>query len=161
MTTPEKLEQALMKGIDDERTIMLGLAGHDEHMKPMTALLEDGRGPLWIFTSDDNGIVQGLAGGASRARACYVAKGHDLFACLDGPIQVHNDPAVIERLWNPFIAAWYEGGKTDPKLRLLRFDAEHAHVWENGSSLIAGIQLLFGRDPKKMYADKTAEVRLS
>ena len=160
MATPETLERALWKGIEDDRTLMLGLSGRDEHMKPMTALFEDGRGPLWVFTSADNGIVQALGAGSAKAHACYVGKGHDLFACIDGPIRVDNDAAVIERLWNPFIAAWYEGGKTDPSLRLLRFDAEHAHVWQNESTLMAGIHLLFGRDPKKTYADKTAEVDL-
>ena len=28
---------------------------------------------------------------------------------------------MIDRLWNPFVAAWFEG-KDDPKLQLLRFD---------------------------------------
>lgn len=163
MATPESLEKALWKGIEDDRTLMLGLEGHDTHMRPMTALLDEkspGKGPLWIFTSVDNGIVEAIGSNIGRARACYVGKRHDLFACLDGPIQVHNDRAVIDRLWNPFIAAWYEEGKDDPKLRLLRFDARHAHVWENENSLLAGIRLLFGADPKQSYADKTAEVDL-
>ena len=160
MTTQHEFEHALWKGIEDDRTIMLGLDTPGMHMKPMTGMIEDRHGPIWIFTSADNGIVEGLAGGTAQARACYVAKGHGLFACIDGPIQVDNDPAVIDRLWNPFIAAWYEGGKTDPSLRLLRFDAQHAHVWENESTLMAGMRLMLGRDPKKDYADKTAEVDL-
>ena len=32
------------------------------------------------------------------------------------------DPKTIDRLWNPFVAAWFEGGKSDPKLALLRFE---------------------------------------
>lgn len=161
MTTPHDLEKALWKGIESDRTVMLGLdAGPDHHMRPMTAQIEDGRGPIWFFTAADNGIVQALAGSRARARAAYVAKGHGLFACVDGFIQVDNDRATIDRLWNAFVAAWYEGGKDDPKLRLLRFDAEHAHVWENESSVLAGIKLLFGVDPKKDYADKVAEVDL-
>jgi general stress protein 26 len=160
MATPKDLETALWKGIEDDRTLMLGLETHDDHMRPMTGLIENGRGPIWIFTSADNGIVHSLAGGQARARACYTSKGHALFACIEGSIEVDNNPAVIERLWNPFVAAWYEGGKTDPALRLLRFDAERAHIWQNESTLMAGIHLLFGRDPKKTYADKTADVDL-
>lgn len=161
MTTPQDLERALWKGIESDRTLMFGLDGHDDdHMRPMTALIEDGKGPIWIFTSADNGMVVRLGGGSARARACYAAKGHGLFACIDGPVEVDNDPEIIDRLWNPFVAAWYEGGKSDPLLRLLCFDAEHAHVWQNESTLMAGIHLLFGRDPKKTYADKTAEVDL-
>jgi general stress protein 26 len=66
---------------------------------------------------------------------------------------------VIERLWNPFIAAWYEG-KDDPKLALLRLDAEDGEVWLNESSMLAGVKLLLGRDPKQDYKDKTGVVDL-
>lgn len=100
------------------------------------------------------------SGGLKPSRRPCVAKGHGLFACIDGPIQVDNDPAVIDRLWNPFVAAWYESGKTPPSLRLLRLDAAHAHVWENEPTLMAEIHLLLGRDPKQDYADKTAELDL-
>ena len=36
------------------------------------------------------------------------------------------DRAAIDRLWNRFVAAWFEKGKDDPKLALLRFDPERA-----------------------------------
>ena len=64
-------------------------------------------------------------------------------------------------LWNPYIAAWFEGGKDDPKLALLRFDAEKAEIWLNENSLFAGVKMLLGADPKQDYKDKVAEVSLS
>ena len=54
------------------------------------------------------------------------------------------DRAVIDRLWNPFVAAWYEGGKDDPKLLLLRMDLSHAKIWKDGSSLVAYALTLLG-----------------
>jgi general stress protein 26 len=62
-------------------------------------------------------------------------------------------------LWNPFIAAWFEG-KDDPKLVLLRLDPEHAEVWLNESNIMAGVKMLFGNDPKKDYKDKVGDVDL-
>ena len=32
--------------------------------------------------------------------------GHDIFASLQGALVRDDDRAVIERLWNPFVAAW-------------------------------------------------------
>lgn len=52
------------------------------------------------------------------------------------------------------MAAWYEGGKDDPKLALLTLDCERAEIWLNGSSLVTGAKLLMGVDPKKSYKDK-------
>ena len=66
---------------------------------------------------------------------------------------------MIDRLWNPFIAAWFDG-KNDPKLVLLRFDPENAEVWLNESSMLAGVKMLFGSDPREDHQDKTGEVDL-
>jgi hypothetical protein len=43
-------------------------------------------------------------------------------------------------------------------LVLLRFDAEKAEVWLDASSIVAGIKMLLGMDPKKDYKDKVGEV---
>lgn len=66
---------------------------------------------------------------------------------------------MVDRLWNRFVVAWYEG-KNDANLILLRLDAERAEIWEDASSLVAGLKLLFGVDPKQDYKDKVAEVNL-
>jgi general stress protein 26 len=83
-----------------------------------------------------------------------------LFATLHGSLKVDNNRAVIDRLWNRYVAAWYERGKEDPNLTLLRLDTERAEIWLDASSLVAGIKMLFGADPKQDYKDKVAEVRL-
>jgi general stress protein 26 len=124
----------------------------------MTAVVEGESGPIWFFTSRSNGVVEHL-GSSRRAIAAFSAKGHELFASIHGSLAVDQDRAVIDRLWNPFIAAWYEG-KDDPKLVLLRFDPEHAEVWLNESSMLAGVKMLFGKDPKEDYKDKVGDVDL-
>ena len=160
MPTPQELEARFWKALKSDMTMMLGLDGvEDGHARPMTAQTEGARGPIWFFTAKDNAIVHKLAKG-NRAIATFTSKEHDLFATIHGQISLDNDRATIERLWNRFIAAWYEGGKDDPKLALLRLDAERAEIWLDASSLVAGIKLLLGVDPKQDYKDKIAEVAL-
>jgi general stress protein 26 len=140
--------------------MMLGLVGvGDGHTCPMTAQLDGERGPIWFFTAQDNGLVRNL-GRSQRAVATFVDKGHNVFASVQGSLSLDNDRAVIDRLWNRFVAAWYEQGKDDPKLALLRFDAESAEIWADASSLIAGLKILLGADPKQDYKDKVAKVAL-
>lgn len=86
---------------------------------------------------------------------------HDVFAAIHGNLVIDNDRATIERLWNPFVAAWYEGGKGDAKLVLLRLEPEHAEIWKDASSLWAGVKMLFGVDPKDDYKDNVGQVDLS
>lgn len=159
MPTPQELERKLWKALKSDRTLMLGIDGVEGgHTRPMTANVEGEHGPIWFFTGLPNALVEPARNGAT-AIAAFTAKGHDLFASISGRLVVDNDRAVIDRLWNPFIAAWFEG-KDDPNLVLLRLDAEHAQVWENENNLLAGVKLLFGVDPKRDYADKVAEVDL-
>ena len=160
MPTPQELEKQFWKSLKSDMTMMLGLDGvEDGHARPMTAQIENERSPIWFFTANDNSIVQNLGKG-NRAIATFASKGHDLFATVHGSVHLDNNRATIERLWSPFIAAWFKGGKDDPKLALLRFDAERAEIWENEYSIVAGIKLLLGADPKKEYRDKVADVRL-
>jgi general stress protein 26 len=163
MERNQEFEEKLWRALKDDRTVMLGLNGVDDgHSRPMTAQLDGDTGPaIWFFTSKDSGILQALQGGAdSRAIAAFASKGHDLFASIEGAIvDDTGNRAVIERLWNPFVAAWYEG-KDDPKLALLRLDAERAEVWLDANSLLAGVKMLLGIDPKRDYKDKVREIDL-
>jgi general stress protein 26 len=160
MPTPEELKAKFWKALKSDMTMMLGLVGADDgHTRPMTAQVENDRGPIWFFTAKDNAIVQNLNNG-NRAVTTFASKGHDLFAAVHGSLRVDNDRAAIDRLWNPFIAAWFKGGKDDPKLALLRFDPESAEIWLDGSSVMAGIKMLFGADPKQEYKDNVAKVAL-
>jgi len=166
MPTPKEIEHKFWSALKSDMTMMLGLDGvEDGHARPMTAQLDDARegdrGPIWFFTSRDNGIVEKLGAGAgNRAIATFTSKGHDLFATVHGGLSLDNNPATIDRLWNRYVAAWYEGGKSDPKLALLRLDPEKAEIWLDASSIVAGIKMLLGADPKQDYKDKVATVSL-
>ena len=164
MPTPSEIEAKFWKALKSDMTVMLGLTGRPDGLaQPMTAQLDEEtgeRGPIWFFSAKDVDLVQ-AAGGGAPALLHFASKGHELFASVEGRLTPDNDRAVIDRLWNPFAAAWYERGKDDPKLQLLRFDPGHAQIWLNENSLFAGVKLLVGVDPKKDYRDKVAEVDLA
>jgi len=163
MASESEIRSNFWKTLKSERTLMLGLIEDKTgHSQPMTAQLEGDEegGPIWIFSSKETDLVKDIGAGA-RIMAQFVSKGHDLFACFDGKITPNNDPAMIDKLWSPFVAAWFEGGKEDPKLQLLRLDPGNAHIWLNENSLFAGVRMLLGRDPKQDYQGKTADVDLN
>jgi len=162
MATESEMKEKFWKAIKSDRTVMLGPDQQRAHAQPMTAQLDGDveHGPIYFFTAKDTDLVRQI-GERGAAMLHFASKGHDIFACVSGELIADNDPAKIDRLWSPFVAAWFEGGKSDPKLQLLRFDPEEAQIWLNENSLFAGVKLLLGADPKKDFADKTAEVRLS
>ncbi len=162
MTNPTDMEKKFWKALKSDRTVMLGIDhGDDGHSRPMTAQLDDDEGPIWFFGSRDSSLAHALAEtGSKPAVLAFAAKGHDLFASVRGSLSVEADRGMVERLWNPFVAAWYSG-KDDPKLLLMRLDPREGQIWLDGSSLIAGIKMLLGVDPKTDYKDKVAKVDLS
>ncbi len=161
MRKEAEIEKKFWKALRSDRTAMLGLTGVEQgHAQPMTAQIlheDDERGAIWFFTAKDTDLVRAM-GESHPAVLQFASKGHDVFASLEGELIASNNRVIIDKLWNPFVAAWYEGGKDDPKLQLIRFEPAHAQIWLNEHSLWAGIKLLMGQDPKEDYADKTAEL---
>jgi general stress protein 26 len=164
MADDREIEEKFWDALKDSPFIMLGVEGaRDGATQPMTALFEDSdrdAGLLWIFTAKDHDLTRAM-GETNRAMASYAAKGHGLFASLRGTLQIVNDPATIERLWNPFVAQYYEG-KDDPKLALVRFDVEDAKIWLSDAEgfFKPAFNKLFGREPETGMKDKVAEVTL-
>jgi general stress protein 26 len=162
MAHEREISEKFWKALHEDAIVMLSLAGVEEgHSRPMTVLFRDdaAQGPIWFFAAKNTELVAAM-GESHRAVAHFASKGHHLFASVHGEINRDDDRATIDKLWNRFAAAWFEGGKDDPNLQLIRLDPEYAQIWLNDNRLFAGVGLLLGRDPKKEYRDKVAEVRL-
>jgi general stress protein 26 len=154
----DRLCTSFWEALDDSPFMMLGLQGvEDSRTRPMTAQVDAGEdgdpedgGTIYFFASQTEALGEALGSG-HRAVATYASKDHKVFAHVHGRLVPDQDRAVIERLWNPFIASWYKDGKDDPDLLLLRFDTEKADVWEAhaGSTLVAAALKMLGRDPGK------------
>ena len=162
MSDPTKLTEKFWKALNSDRTLMLGLKTVEEgFMRPMTAQVENDQSPIWFFTSRKTDLAKALLQTNDQdATASFVSKGHDLFATIQGRLCIDNNRAVIDRLWNHFIAAWFEGGKDDPNLILLRLDTKQAEIWTDASSLVADIKMLLGVNPKQEYKDGVAKLAL-
>lgn len=154
MTDPAEIRANFWKCLRSDRSVMLGLADGRIAPRPMTVMTEDDadHGPLWIFTSTETELGSPFAA-SEQAVFTFASKGHDIFATVHGLLTPEGDRDMVDQLWNAHIAAWYPGGKEDPKLLLLRFDPAQAEIWLNGSGLLAGLKTLFGGNPKRDYAN--------
>ena len=164
MADNQEIEAKFWKELEGSPFIMLGVEGtRDGATQPMTVNFDESdrdAGLLWIFTANDHDLTRAM-GQSNRAIASYSAKGHGLFASLRGTLQIVNDKATIDRLWNPVVAEWYEG-KDDPKLALVRFDVDDAKIWLSDVEgfLKPAFNKLFGRKPEAGMKEKVAEVSL-
>lgn len=150
------IKQQFWKELADNPTVMVALEGPQGHAIPMTALLDkDNDGYFHFFHSASGRLAAG-----GRAMAQYVSKGHDLFACMSGVLTPVNDRALIDRYWSNPVAAWYEGGKDDPDLLMLRFDLDDAEIWTADVGIKGLFKLMTGTTMKEGDAGHHAEVAL-
>ncbi|MFZ5747230.1 MAG: pyridoxamine 5'-phosphate oxidase family protein [Pseudomonadota bacterium] len=151
-----EIRRHLWNTLADSPFLMIGLTGDGHHSEPMTAQLDpDADSAFWIYTSKTNRIANGGA-----AMAQFVSKGQDLFACIRGRLVIETDRAVIDRHWSDRVAAWFDGGRDDPHLRMLRFDLDDAEIWEHDRSILGAFRLLTVRQTGRDDALRHAEVAL-
>lgn len=94
--------------------------------RPLAVLPHDFDGTVWFFTQDPSPKTDDIAGDP-HVNVSY-ADGASAVS-LSGTATVDRDPARIDEFWNPWAEAWFEGGRQDPSVALLRVDATSAEYW--------------------------------
>lgn len=128
----ENPQQHLLEQLEDARCVMLGSPNPAEHMQPMSPLLDNELiknqpGTIYFFSDNTSDLGKAVLADSGPVMMTYMTK--DYQACVRGHLHANTNAALIERFWNPIAASWYPGGKTDPKMLILRFEMEDAALW--------------------------------
>lgn len=152
----DDIRKQLWKALDDSGFLLFQLEGASDHATPMTAQLDpDNDGYFYLFHTKDGRLAKG-----GKATAQFSAKGHNLFASIAGNLSDATDRALIDKYWSRPVAAWYEGGKDDPNLTLLRFDLDDAEIWTADAGIKGLFKLLTGKNVKPGELGEHATVKL-
>lgn len=153
---PAEVRKRMWKKMADSPFLMIGLENSSDHSEPMTAQLdEDANSEFWFYTRKDNRIAPG-----GPAMAQYVSKDHKVFACIRGTLTEETDPAIIDKYWSKQTEAWFDGGRNDPNLKMMRFDLSDAEIWEGDQSLTGLFKMMTGMKIKPDEAGRHTEVAL-
>ncbi len=151
-----EIKTRFWKELEASPFLMVGLEDSHQHHLPMTAVLDrDADHCFWFYTARDNRLA-----GGGKAMAHYAAKGHDLFACIEGTLTEETDQAVIDKYWSKMVEAWFPGGRDDPNLLMLRFDLGDAEIWIADMGIKGMFKMLVGADVRGEYAGKHVETAL-
>lgn len=132
--TADEAEKEFWKHLKDSNTGMLGIDEPGNHAQPMTAYREEETGTIWFFTRDDTDLARDVAAGGKKGMFSYGSKDQHVWACFHGTMSLTRDQSVIDKHWNPILAAWYPDGKDDPHLTLIKFDGDDGRVWVSKKS---------------------------
>ena len=129
----DTLKEQFWDRLEDTRTGMM--AAGDARAVPMSHYIDDDdKAPvIWFITAKGTDLAQAAANGAAGE---YIVSSNDeaLYARIDGRVSISNDAAKLDEIWNGVAAAWFEGGKQDDDIQLVRFDLTEAEVWATGGS---------------------------
>lgn len=140
--TDEGARRQFWDRLGDERVSMLWVTGADQHPQPMTHFPDEEAGAIWYITSSETELAGAVDGGA-EARLTYVSPKGDYHTSAEGRLEIVRDEAKLDELWSVPVAAWFEDGRDDPRIRLMRFTPSEAAIWASESSrVLVGLKLL-------------------
>lgn len=132
--TEDKHAATFWDRLDDINSGMLGLA-EDPRLIPMSHYAEPEANILWFITAKGTDLVESLSGGSKPALHAVSDANEGLYTRIEGKLSLSNDKEKLDELWNAIASSWFEEGRQDPDVQLLRFDMTEAEVWATGGKL--------------------------
>ena len=109
------------------------LSGPSTDPRPMAHHARKDDNALWFLTANHTDIGEDAAAGKD-ARYQIVSGDAKIYAVVDGTLAVETDRAKLDEIWSPMDAAWFEDGKDDSDVRLVRFTPKSAEIWAHDST---------------------------
>lgn len=131
----ENPRATLFDVMDGARAGMLGLRSGDAGLQPMTHFADADQGIIWFISANDTDLVKSLGFG-DKAEYVVISKDHDVHISVQGTLALANEPAKLDELWSPMAGAWFDEGRDDPRVALLRFDPQVAEIWASTTSAL-------------------------
>ncbi|MCL5974783.1 MAG: pyridoxamine 5'-phosphate oxidase family protein [Gammaproteobacteria bacterium] len=128
MSSPEH-KQKIWEMIKDIKVGMLvTLDGEMPRARPMHLVQDAYDGTIWFYTRRN---AEKVTETDRDHDVCLTFSDQDkgVYVSLSGKAQLTNNQALIDKYWNPFIAAWFPEGKEDPEVALLEIKVEMGEHW--------------------------------
>ena len=94
--------------------------------RPLAVLDRTFDGDLYFFTVDPSPKTGQVA---EDSHVNVSLQADDSYLSIAGTASVTHDQKLIDELWNPHAEAWFEKGREDPGVALLKVHADSAEYW--------------------------------
>lgn len=94
--------------------------------RPLAVLEREFDGDLYFFTADPSPKTEQVV---ADSQVNVSLQSGDNYLSIAGTASVTRDAALIDELWNPYAEAWFEQGRDDPAVALLKVHADSAEYW--------------------------------
>jgi general stress protein 26 len=150
--------------IKDVKVAMLTTVGEDGamHACPMMTQEVAFDGSLWFFTRKSSAKIHNIERDPG-VNLVYANPDDQRYVSVAGRAELVEDQAKIDELWSPAYEMWFQGGKENPEVSLIRVEVESAEYWDAPSSAVvylAGFakSLITGKKPSKVGEHQKLEI---
>jgi general stress protein 26 len=98
--------------------------------RPMHLVQDEFDGTFYFYTSVDSSKVDELKKNPDVCIAFSCPK-TQVFVSISAHASITQDRSLIEKFWNPFVAAWFTNGKDDPTVGLIKIVSYKAESWNS------------------------------
>ena len=97
--------------------------------RPMSLQECDQDGNLWFISSSDSNKNFEIKDD-NRVQLYFMNNGRSEYLSIFGKAFIYKDKNTIEDKWSPFANAWFEDGKDDPKVSIIRVTPDETYYWD-------------------------------
>ena len=98
-------------------------------VRPMSVLQVDDSGNLWFMSQNDSNKNNEIAIDPFT-HLFFQENKISGFLNIYGITEIVTDQAIIDELWNPLLKVWFQNGKEDPKISLLKVEPTNVYYWD-------------------------------
>ena len=118
-------------------TMMVTTVNGKLHARPMGMQGDAAEfdGVLWFFTDRESGKVEEIESEQSVS-LIFQSDSDSAYMHLFGKASVINDLAKKKELYTPLLRTWFPEGLNDPRMTMIRFDADHGDYWDSPGGML-------------------------
>ncbi|WP_316803033.1 pyridoxamine 5'-phosphate oxidase family protein [Pedobacter nototheniae] len=98
-------------------------------VRPMAMQEVDDEGNIWFMSMKDSTKNDEIAADPFT-HLLFQAGAHSGFVNIYGIAEISRDQEMIDKLWSPFIKTWFQGGKDDPNITLIKVIPSEGYYWD-------------------------------
>ena len=111
--------------------------------RPMSVQDVDDQGNLWfISSSTSNKNFEILKD--SQVQLFFANNSSSQYISIYGNATIYKDQDKIDELWSPVIKAWFEDGKNDPRVTVIKVTPSDAYYWDTKDGKIISLLKMAG-----------------
>lgn len=103
--------------------------------RPMAVREVDDQGNLWFISSSASHKNKEIKE-EDDVQLIFSKASSSQFLSVYGEATIYRDPEKIKELWTPIASAWFEEGKEDPKLTVIKVSPSDAYYWDTPNGKI-------------------------